>query len=85
MTATPIEVHTWRLVLPQTDGMKWHLWHELELTSICSHVDTRLQEIVDPPPQRRFPVCQMCRRYAERNNLKLPRLAITPLRKRATK
>ena len=84
MTTTTIEVHAWRLVLPQTLGMKWHLWHELEFTSICGHVDKRLHEVIEPPPHRRFPVCQMCRCYAERNDLKLPKWAITPLRKRAT-
>lgn len=84
MTSTPIEVHEWRLVLPQRGEMKWHLWHAAELLSVCGYADRRLQDILECPPRRRFLVCQMCRRYAERSHLKLPRWAINPPRKRAT-
>ncbi|HEU02546.1 hypothetical protein LCGC14_0678480 [marine sediment metagenome] len=84
MTTTPIEVHSWQLVLPQTGGLKWHLWHTAELVSICNCADKRLHEVLESPPRRRFPVCQMCRCYAQRNDLKMPQWAITPKRKRAT-
>ncbi len=74
----------WNLVLPQSGEMKWHLWHLSELLSICGHVDKRLQELIYPPPHRRFRACQTCRAYAVRNHLKLPRWAITKKRKVAT-
>ncbi len=76
--------HEWILVLPTRGGMKWHLWHTAELLSICGHVDKRRHELISSPPHRRFFACQACGAYARRNNLKLPKWAITPNRKRAT-
>ena len=75
----------WYLVQPQRGERKWHLWFMAADISICGHVDKRLQELIHPPPHRRFYPCQACRAYAQRNNLKLPRRAITLNRKRATR
>jgi hypothetical protein len=72
-------MHNWSLVLPQRNELKWHLWQSFAFVSICGHVDRRLHDVLEPPPPRRgFPVCQTCRCYAQRNDLKLPRWAITP-------
>lgn len=76
--------HEWILVVPDRRQTKWHLWHVVELVSMCGYADRRLQTLLRPAPHRRFPICQMCRRYAERNDLKLPKWAITPNRKRET-
>ncbi len=76
--------HEWILVVPDRRQTKWHLWHVSEFSSICGYADKRLQTLLRPAPQRRFRICQMCRRYAERNGITLPKWAITPNRKRAT-
>ncbi len=79
----PASAVLWRFYLSERRGSKWHLWiEELEAptrarvddASVCGLADAVAHpDRIAEDPETRERVCQMCRRFARKFEIKLPK------------